>query len=170
MVSVDALIAFFERHPRLLVLTGAGCSTDSGDSRLPRHQRRLEARAARDLPGVRRQPADTPALLGPQHRRLPQDARRATECRTPGTGSTGSTGTHRHAGAAQNVDGLHQSAGSRNVVDLHGRIDMVRCLACGARVPRDTFQDALTRRNPSFADLDALGAPDGDADLDHIPL
>ena len=68
----------------------------------------------------------------------------------------------------QKVDGLHQSAGSRNVAALHGRIDMVRCLACGARVPRDTFQDALTRRNPSFADLDALGAPDGDADLDHI--
>ena len=68
----------------------------------------------------------------------------------------------------QNVDGLHQAAGSRNVVDLHGRIDTVRCLACHTRVPRDAFQEELTRRNPGFASLDALSAPDGDADLEGI--
>ena len=33
----------------------------------------------------------------------------------------------------QNVDGLHQAAGSKNVVELHGGADALVCLACGAR-------------------------------------
>lgn len=66
----------------------------------------------------------------------------------------------------QNVDGLHQAAGSRNVIDLHGRIDAVRCLECGTRVPRADVQAELARRNPRFARLDARVAPDGDADLE----
>ncbi len=30
----------------------------------------------------------------------------------------------------QNIDGLHHAAGSQNVIELHGRLDMVRCVAC----------------------------------------
>jgi NAD-dependent SIR2 family protein deacetylase len=54
------------------------------------------------------------------------------------------------------------------VIDLHGRVDSVRCLGCEARVPREHFQAELVRRNPWFAGRDALLAPDGDADLDGI--
>src|SRR6185295_12269980 len=36
----------------------------------------------------------------------------------------------------QNVDGLHQRAGSRAVIDLHGRLDVVVCLGCGERTSR----------------------------------
>jgi len=68
----------------------------------------------------------------------------------------------------QNVDGLHQAAGSREVIDLHGRIDVVRCLDCGERVPRGDVQVELVQRNPRFATLDALTAPDGDADLESL--
>jgi NAD-dependent SIR2 family protein deacetylase len=68
----------------------------------------------------------------------------------------------------QNVDGLHQAAGSRRVIDLHGRIDVVRCMQCERRHPREEFQAELTRRNPDFAALDAFGAPDGDADLERV--
>lgn len=68
----------------------------------------------------------------------------------------------------QNVDGLHQAAGSRAVIDLHGRIDVVRCLGCERRVPRAAVQDELVRRNPRFATLEALEAPDGDAQLEGI--
>ena len=67
----------------------------------------------------------------------------------------------------QNVDGLHQAAGSDNVIDLHGRLDTVRCLGCVARTPRDAFQRALEALNPDWLALDALDAPDGDADLEH---
>src|SRR5690606_7052679 len=66
----------------------------------------------------------------------------------------------------QNVDRLHQAAGSRRVVDLHGRLDRVRCMGCGRRISRHAFQSELERRNPGFSELDAREAPDGDADLD----
>ena len=50
----------------------------------------------------------------------------------------------------QNVDGLHQAAGSRNVLDLHGRVDVVRCMACASRLPRAHLQAELAKRNPTF--------------------
>ena len=68
----------------------------------------------------------------------------------------------------QNVDGLHQAAGSRNVIDLHGRVDVVRCLACERRTPRAELQAELIRRNPDFAEHEARAAPDGDAYLEDI--
>ena len=68
----------------------------------------------------------------------------------------------------QNVDGLHQAAGSVQAIDLHGRIDTVRCLGCGRRSHREALQTELEHRNPSFARLDGPDAPDGDADVDHV--
>ena len=68
----------------------------------------------------------------------------------------------------QNVDRLHQAAGSSNVVDLHGRLDLVRCMGCERRIPREELQQELLRRNPGWVDLDAREAPDGDADLDGL--
>src|SRR5262245_55376562 len=64
----------------------------------------------------------------------------------------------------QNVDGLHQAAGSQNVVDLHGRIDGVVCLACGERSSRTALQRELEALNPEWAGLAGVIAPDGDAD------
>jgi len=66
----------------------------------------------------------------------------------------------------QNVDGLHQRAGSRNVVDLHGRLDGVVCLQCRAESARAELQMRLAVANPDWAHLEASTAPDGDADLD----
>jgi NAD-dependent SIR2 family protein deacetylase len=67
----------------------------------------------------------------------------------------------------QNVDGLHRRAGSRNLVDLHGRIDQVRCLGCGAITARAALQSELEARNPEFlrAQSSATIKPDGDAEL-----
>jgi len=66
----------------------------------------------------------------------------------------------------QNVDGLHEAAGSREVVDLHGRLDEVRCMACDWRGGRQAWQEALQDGNPDWLLLDASDAPDGDADLE----
>ena len=66
----------------------------------------------------------------------------------------------------QNVDRLHQAAGSSQVVDLHGRLDRVHCTACGDVIPREAMQEALIRINPGWEDRDAAVAPDGDADLE----
>jgi len=67
----------------------------------------------------------------------------------------------------QNVDGLHQRAGSRNVIDLHGRVDAVECLDCRERSPRAALQAALERSNPGWMDQAGQIAPDGDAVLEH---
>jgi NAD-dependent SIR2 family protein deacetylase len=66
----------------------------------------------------------------------------------------------------QNVDGLHQAAGARDVVELHGALDRVVCLECGACSTRDALDERLRAANP---DLDcnevASSNPDGDAEL-----
>lgn len=66
----------------------------------------------------------------------------------------------------QNVDGLHERAGSCDVIDLHGRIDQVVCLDCAARYPRAEIQLRLGENNPDWTGLVAATAPDGDADLE----
>ncbi|MCD9029638.1 NAD-dependent protein deacetylase [Luteimonas sp. BDR2-5] len=65
----------------------------------------------------------------------------------------------------QNVDGLHQAAGSRAVIDLHGRLDQVVCLGCGDRQPRQGLQPRLLADNPGWSPGAAAIAPDGDADI-----
>jgi NAD-dependent SIR2 family protein deacetylase len=165
----DALRDFIERHPRLLVLTGAGCSTDSGipdyrdaDGEWKRgrpimlqdflaHEHSRRRYWARSLVGWQRMQAARP-----------NDAHRALVILE----ERGRVATL----VTQNVDGLHQAAGSRNVIDLHGRVDIVRCMSCERRVPREAVQTELTRRNPGFAELAARAAPDGDAELDGVPL
>jgi NAD-dependent SIR2 family protein deacetylase len=72
----------------------------------------------------------------------------------------------------QNVDRLHEQAGSDPVVDLHGRLDVVRCLDCDRTISRDSLHSRLLGMNPDIAarldDLarDAAQAPDGDAEVD----
>jgi NAD-dependent SIR2 family protein deacetylase len=68
----------------------------------------------------------------------------------------------------QNVDRLHQRAGSTNVVDLHGRLDIVVCLACHTRYRREWLQRELARMNPNWADDTDRIAPDGDADIEDV--
>jgi NAD-dependent SIR2 family protein deacetylase len=64
------------------------------------------------------------------------------------------------------VDSLHQAAGSMNVIDLHGRLNQIRCMGCDRRLPREVFQAQLTALNPQWTTLAAGVAPDGDANLD----
>ncbi len=68
----------------------------------------------------------------------------------------------------QNVDRLHQAAGSRRVVDLHGTYADVVCLCCGRRTPREALAERLEALNPGFAEAvgevaDVEVAPDADA-------
>ena len=63
----------------------------------------------------------------------------------------------------QNVDGLHQSAGSRNVIDLHGSLATVVCLQCGELMQRSDLQQQLESANPEFAGEPVQTGPDGDA-------
>jgi NAD-dependent SIR2 family protein deacetylase len=163
----EALQEFIERHSRLFILTGAGCSTDSG---IPDY-RDAEGGWKRAQPVQFRAFVDEPltakrywarSLVGWRRfgRARPNDAHRALAA-LERQGRVELLVT-------QNVDGLHQAAGSTEVVDLHGRLDTVRCMSCEARLPREELQRELLERNPDWADLDALEAPDGDADLEGL--
>lgn len=65
----------------------------------------------------------------------------------------------------QNVDGLHQAAGSEGVVELHGSLDRVVCLSCGVLSPRRELARRLEEANAGFSPVAAGINPDGDADL-----
>ncbi len=167
MDPTAALADFTARHPRLFVLTGAGCSTESG---IPDY---------RDVRGEWKRPSPVTfqAFTGEEATRRRYWARSLVGFPTMAHARPGAA--HRalahleDAGRVellltQNVDGLHEAAGSRRTIDLHGRIDTIRCLGCEARTPRPLFQDELRRRNPHWAELEARAAPDGDADLDGL--
>jgi NAD-dependent SIR2 family protein deacetylase len=66
----------------------------------------------------------------------------------------------------QNVDGLHQGAGARDVIELHGSLSRVICLGCGERTPRDELDQRLRAANPAWDAQARQVNPDGDAVLD----
>lgn len=164
---LDALADFVARHPRLFVLTGAGCSTDSGISdyrdRNGDWKRRPPVRYQEFVGSERtRQRYWARSLLGwPAFARARPNAAHAALARLEAAGFI-------HQLVTQNVDGLHQQAGGRRVIDLHGRLDAVVCLDCGIQDSRAAFQRALAGRNPAFAALAAAVGPDGDADLEDV--
>jgi len=69
----------------------------------------------------------------------------------------------------QNVDGLHQVAGARDVLELHGNLDRARCLNCGETTQRDELDGRLREANPHFEGSAGVDAgevrPDGDVAL-----
>jgi NAD-dependent SIR2 family protein deacetylase len=166
-----ALRGFLEGHRRVLVLTGAGCSVPSGipdyrgEDGTWKHSQPMTLAQFTGSPSARQRywagsllgwPRVRDARPNPAHEALAR-----LEARGPIFGVV-----------TQNVDGLHQRAGSRRVVDLHGRLDVVECVDCGARVGREDLQDLLLAWNPAYAprvETNGVGAgvdgevrPDGD--------
>jgi len=160
-----SLQAFVAKHPRLFVLTGAGCSTESG---IPDY---------RDEGGgwKRRPPIEFQAFMRDPQLRARYWARSLVGWRSFGQAQPNLA---HHALAdlerrgrivllvTQNVDGLHQAAGSRRVIDLHGRLHRVVCMSCRTGWRRTAWQSHLEQRNATWTGLQAPTAPDGDADLD----
>jgi NAD-dependent SIR2 family protein deacetylase len=151
-----------------VALTGAGCSTGSGipDYRDAdgswKHARPVLYPDFLASPAVRRRYWARSLLGWPRFAgALPNAAHRALAA-LEGRGLL-------QAVITQNVDRLHQRAGSSAVLDLHGRLDRVVCLGCAAQLPRAEWQAILQAGNPGFAGEAAGTAPDGDAipRLDH---
>jgi NAD-dependent SIR2 family protein deacetylase len=70
----------------------------------------------------------------------------------------------------QNVDGLHQAAGARDVIELHGGLDRTVCLTCGDRASRASIDSALQEANPAFDARVRVVNPDGDVELSDADL
>jgi NAD-dependent SIR2 family protein deacetylase len=67
----------------------------------------------------------------------------------------------------QNVDSLHQQAGSKKVTDLHGRLDRVVCMSCGSILPRLDMDVLIEDLNPGIGkDKSVEFTPDGDAEVE----
>ena len=157
---LDALVEFVSTRSGLLVLTGAGCSTPSGIGDY------------RDRNGAWKRAAPI------QHADFMRSAavRRRYWARSfvgwPRFAAAAPNAAHQAIAAlkplgliTQNVDRLHQKAGSRPVVDLHGRLDQVVCTDCGALGSRAELQVRLAEANDWLAERPFALAPDGDADI-----
>ena len=169
--SFDSALSYGLEHARnlildrpTLVLTGAGISTSSGipdyrgEGRVQKHpltfdefmgSKQNQARYwARSYVGWHRIAS---ALPNPGHQSL-FDAERQ--------------GKVFHI-ITQNVDGLHQKAGSKNVVELHGRLDRVLCTGCGEILSRQELDGRIQALNPEFAQYEGVEfSPDGDAEIE----
>ncbi len=150
---------------RVFVLTGAGCSTDSG---IPDY-RDADGQWKRAQPvtfqAFTRDPSTNARYWARSFVGWPRIAQARPNAAHRALAQWESSG-RMSVLLTQNVDGLHQRAGSRAVIDLHGRLDCVACLGCGADSPRAQMQERLAELNPGWAGLDAATAPDGDADLE----
>jgi len=147
------------------VLSGAGLSTESGipDYRGPSGV--LHARLPMTIAEFRGSPEARRRYWARAH-----IAWRRIEAARPNAGHR-AVAALQEAGVVrgivtQNVDGLHQAAGARDVVELHGTLDRVVCLECGARSAREALDQRLRAANP-YLDCDEAPAsnPDGDAEL-----
>jgi NAD-dependent SIR2 family protein deacetylase len=157
---------------RLVVLTGAGISTDSGipDYRGPGSPTRMPMSYQEFASGpAARQRYWARSHLGWSRMRqaLPNAGHHALAA-LEARGRVGLLIT-------QNVDGLHEAAGS-NALALHGRIADVICLSCRAISSRRRLQQRMQALNPGYAaaHADVLTRPDGDVELDdtadfHVP-
>jgi NAD-dependent SIR2 family protein deacetylase len=162
--EADALSSFFRRYEKVTVLTGAGCSTASGIPDYRDDEGRWKHREPMRFAQFVREPRNrqrywaqsfsgweriSDALPNPAHLALAALEQRG----------------HVHTLVTQNVDMLHQRAGSRRVIDLHGVLHRVRCLTCGQSMARNDFQTQLRDANPDWTAAVHRLAPDGDAKL-----
>lgn len=161
---MEALANFVLEHPRVLVLTGAGLSAPSGIPtyrdkqgtwlrttpiqhndflKSPLSRQRYWARSMVGWPRM--------ALASPNkgHLALAELERRSLITQL----------------ITQNVDCLHQRAGHRALIDMHGSLDRVLCLGCQHTLARTQVQQWLRAANPGIEGHLAQMRPDGDADL-----
>jgi NAD-dependent SIR2 family protein deacetylase len=158
------VLPYFQRGP-VVVLTGAGVSTDSG------------------VPGYRDEngawmgasPMQFADFMASKAARQRYWARSHVGFARMGNAQPNSAhhalqrleqAGHVRLLVTQNVDGLHQRAGSRAVLDLHGRLSQVVCTSCGQMWARQWLQETLDERNARWRPSIGALRPDGDAEVE----
>jgi NAD-dependent SIR2 family protein deacetylase len=149
------------RRGRLVVLTGAGLSTDSGipDYRGPGSPARQPMTYQEFVSGPdARQRYWARSHLGWSRMRVA----------APNAGHLALAAIDPELLITQNVDGLHEAAGSRRLVALHGRVADVVCLSCRRTSSRASLATRMATANPGFAEAHAAAVtrPDGDVELE----
>ncbi|QWF85238.1 NAD-dependent protein deacetylase [Amycolatopsis sp. CA-230715] len=149
---------------RVVVLSGAGLSTESGipdyrgeSGSLRTHTPMTFDEFAGTATGRRRYWARSHLGWRTIARAHPNDGHRAVTALHAAGYVTGVI--------TQNVDGLHQAAGTRPVVELHGSLDRVVCLGCRRTSAREDLDRRLRAANPDFEATATRINPDGDVDL-----
>jgi len=135
--AVDSIVQAMSRARRLLFITGAGMSADSG---LPTYRGRdgIYRTQQTTLHGL----SIEQALSGPMLRTRPEitwhyllELEKTSRHAAPNRGHHVLAEMDDYFDAVwivtQNVDGLHQRAGSRNVLDMHGSLHALECMRCG---------------------------------------
>lgn len=161
---MQALAHFVLQNPRLLVLTGAGLSAPSG---IPTY---------RDKYGnwLRSDPIQHKEFINCAQSRQRYWARsmlgwpRMAQAQ-PNKGHLALVALERAKFVqqliTQNVDSLHQRAGHKALIDMHGSLDRAQCLHCAALFSRSTIQHWLQEANPEVSMHAEQMLPDGDADM-----
>jgi NAD-dependent SIR2 family protein deacetylase len=163
-LALDSELHELVRTGGVVVLSGAGLSTDSGipDYRGPSGTQR------------RHSPMTYQAFVGSPQARHRYWARsylgwRQIADARPNAGHRAVAQLQQRGVVAgiitQNVDGLHQAAGATDVIELHGGLDIVVCLSCGLREGRPDLDARLREANVDFVAAVGQLNPDGDADL-----
>ena len=138
----DLLTDFVRQHPKLMVLTGAGCSTASGLGDY------------RDKAGQwkRRQPITGQVFIGNEAARKRYWARSSVGWPSFSQAEPGyshkalcalESSGHIDLLVTQNVDRLHQKAGHNHVIDLHGVLASVSCIDCRHSIVKRRFPEAV---------------------------
>uniref|UniRef100_A0A0G4HR52 Deacetylase sirtuin-type domain-containing protein n=1 Tax=Chromera velia CCMP2878 TaxID=1169474 RepID=A0A0G4HR52_9ALVE len=148
--AVESLERYLSNHSRIVVISGAGCSTESGlpDYRGPLGSYRKGHKPIKHDEFVKQEPARkrywARSMMGYRafSSARPNEAH-VSIARLEVAGLVDGVIT-------QNVDGLHQKAGSSQVVDLHGRTDRVLCLNCGWKGARSSWQQRLLSLNEGW--------------------
>lgn len=158
---------FLTKHQQLLVLTGAGISTESGIPDYRSEEVGLYARSNHKpiqyqefikYPKVRQRYWARNFVGWPRFSNIQPSATHHAVKQLEMAGKVTTVVT-------QNVDHLHQKAGSKNVIELHGSGYLVKCLSCPYEVDRFTLQDTLMERNPDMKGSFSMIRPDGDVEL-----
>ena len=162
--QLDRLQQLMDDQP-FVVLTGAGISTPSG---IPDYRDNQGVRRGRQpmmyqeflsAPESRRRYWARAMLGWPRVRQARPNVAHDTLARLQSTRQISGLIT-------QNVDTLHDQAGSHDVIELHGSLHRVLCLDCAKHSERDSIQQQMEAQNPYLAGVDAVQAPDGDTLLD----
>lgn len=167
MGVVEQVAAVLARGPAL-VLTGAGMSTASGipDYRGPDGTRRVTPMHLSEFVGSSeaRQRYWARSFVG--WRRFSAARPNASHDLVTALQRAGAVG---HV-ITQNVDLLHQAAGTRDVIDLHGTLAEVVCLTCGSRERRVDLDERMSSENPGFDVHSDEIRPDGDVHLEQMDV